>query len=310
MSKNDGLVSVIIPVFNRKALVARAIDSVLAQTYQDLEVVLIDDGSTDGSGAVLDEYTIKHPGRVKVIHQKNAGQVVARNNGIKVAIGKYIAFLDSDDTWLPHKLDRQIPLFQKNVGLVYAGIFEVDGKEKIVQEVRPEKKMRGNIFYQLLEKNAMTGGSVVVTRESLDRVGLFDEKLKAAENWDLWIRISKHFLVDFVDEPLIKYLKHDGNMSSDMNLMQKASMSIYAKHLSEVVGDERLKKAKARAYAYLHYCNGVAASGKGNYVEARREFLACWNYSPFYHDTVSRFFRTFLGRKGNALLSQLSKFLR
>ncbi|MGA7493603.1 MAG: glycosyltransferase family A protein [Syntrophobacteraceae bacterium] len=146
MNAVDGRVSVIIPVFNREFLAGQAIHSVLAQTYRNFEIVLIDDGSNDGTGAVLDGYAAGHPGTVTVLHQQNAGQAVARNNGINAATGTYIAFLDSDDTWLPQKLARQIPLFGKNTEFVYSGIFEVDRKGCVIREVRPEKNMRGCIL--------------------------------------------------------------------------------------------------------------------------------------------------------------------
>jgi hypothetical protein len=307
MNTADGFVSVIIPVYNREFLVARAIESVLSQTYKKLEVVLVDDGSTDGTGAVLDRYADRYQGKVRVVHQDRSGQVIARNNGIGIATGAYIAFLDSDDTWLPEKLGCQIPLFQKDIGLVYAGIFEVGQNGQVLRVVLPEKKMRGYVYHRLLEKNAITGGSVVVTREALDRVGLFDEKLRAAENWDLWIRISKHFLVDFVNEPLVTYFRHKGNMSSDMELMQNAAIFIYEKHLAGPIVDPRLKKARSRANAYLHYCNGVVAFGKRDYAMARKEFVTCWRHSHFYRDTAVRYFRTFLGKRGNSLISSLRK---
>lgn len=301
----DAYVSVIMPVFNRVSLVSRAIDSVLAQTYKDFEIILVNDGSTDGTGSVLDGYAHNYPCTIKVIHQKRTGQVIARNRAINLASGKYIAFLDSDDLWLPQKLSHQLLLFKKNIGLVYSGIFEIDQNEKIIRKILPQKKMRGNIFYRLLEKNTITGGTVVITREALEKIGVFDPNLKVAENWDLWIRISRDFLVDFVNEPLVKYLKHEGNMSSDVTLMQQGSKAIYDKHLPKTSKDFKMRNAQSRANAYLHYCFGVFAFGNKDYVLARKEFLTCWKYSLFYRDTLLRYFRTYVGIKGNAFISSL-----
>lgn len=307
MDTVSGLVSVIVPVYNRESLVQITIESILAQTYLNIEIVLVDDGSTDNSGKVLDEYAARFPDKIKVIHQQNTGQVIARNNGIEVSTGEYIAFLDSDDTWLPQKLEKQIPLFVDDVGLVYSGIYEVDDNGNILKTVLPEKNMRGNIYYRLLVKNAMTGGTVVVKRNVLDDVGLFDQQLQAAENWDLWIRISQQYTVDYVSEPLVRYLKHEGNMSADSSFMTSATKDIYRKHIPDNSDDPRLKNARVQAYAYLHYCAGVFAFGKKDYNLARREFLTCWFYVPLYKDSLLRFLRSFLGGRGNEVLSKLRR---
>ena len=208
-----GLVSVIVPIYNRECLVGKTIDSILNQTYRNVEIIAVNDGSTDGSLEVLKQYSNKHPEKIVVVDQQNAGQVRARNNGILHAHGEYIAFLDSDDTWSPQKLAKQLPLFNDDVGLVYCGIHEVGPDDRISYSVPCEADMRGDIYQQLLIKNRMTGGTVVVSRKALDAVGLFDETFQAAENWDLWIRIARLFSVEYVDEPLLNYLKHPGNKS-------------------------------------------------------------------------------------------------
>src|SRR5690554_2314431 len=117
----NALVSVIVPVYNRAHLVKETIDSILSQTYKPVEIILINDGSTDNSLSVLKNYERKFPEQVRIIDQENQGQIVARNNGIGIAQGEYIAFLDSDDVWIDDKLERQIPLFETGVGLVYSG---------------------------------------------------------------------------------------------------------------------------------------------------------------------------------------------
>ena len=152
-----GLVSVIVPVYNREHLVDKTLDSILYQSYGHVEIVAINDGSTDGSLSVLSAYAQRYPGKIIVINQSNAGQVRARNKGIAVARGEYVAFLDSDDTWDQQKLSRQIPLFKGNVGLVYSGINEVDPAGRVTGTVLPKPGMRGDIFRNLLVRNQMTG---------------------------------------------------------------------------------------------------------------------------------------------------------
>ena len=306
----SGLVSVIVPVYNRERLVGKTLESILGQTYTDVEIVAVNDGSTDGSLAVLMEHAGRNRGRITVIDQPNAGQVKAKNRGISAARGRYIAFLDSDDTWEKEKLSLQMPLFRGNVGLVYCGINEIDGQGHVTRTVPPEPGVRGDVYRHLLIKNRMTGGAVVVTRESLDEVGLFDESLRAAENWDLWIRISRRFMVDFVDRPLVNYLKHQGNMSNDGGRMAEATLSLLQKHLPVLPPEEPLRSSYMQAYAEYCYTMGVQYFGTGDYREARKMFRNCWKYIPNYKDSVARTIRTLAGRRVNDALSRLKKIAR
>jgi glycosyltransferase involved in cell wall biosynthesis len=298
-----GLVSVIVPVYNRENLVGMTIDSILAQTYPDIEVIAINDGSTDGSLAVLKTYADSHPGKVVIVDQQNSGQVRARNNGIKHSRGEYIAFLDSDDTWAPQKLAKQLVLFNGDIGLVYCGIHEVDPNGKVLHTVSCEQNLRGYIYQQLLVKNRMTGGTVVVSRTALESAGLFDESFQAAENWDLWIRIARLFPVDYVDEPLLNYLKHPGNMSSNSGKMSQASWAILQKHLPPSSRSGKLGQAYLQAYANYYYNQALVNFSKGEYPDARKDILRCWRYKPLYRDSSVRMMRSLLGKKVNQIIS-------
>jgi glycosyltransferase involved in cell wall biosynthesis len=299
------LVSVIVPVYNREYLVGKTLDSILCQSYPQIEIVAVNDGSSDGSLRVLSEYALRFPDRIIVIDQQNSGQVKARNNGIAASRGEYVAFLDSDDTWERDKLTLQIPLFKDNVGLVYSGINEVDPEGRITATVLPEPSMRGDIYRHLLVGNRMTGGSVVVTRKALDTVGNFDESFRAAENWDLWIRISREYGVEFVNQPLVNYLKHPGNMSQDGSRMSQSTWDILQKHLPDIPKEKALKGIFLEAYADYYYGLGVQYFGKNEYSEARKMFFLCWKYVPGYRDSLMRVFRTLLGSGVNRALSRL-----
>lgn len=305
-----GLVSVIVPVYNREHMIGKTLDSILCQSYPHIEIIAVNDGSTDGSLSVLMAYAQSHPENVVVINQSNTGQVRARNRGIVESRGEYIAFLDSDDTWEIEKLSLQMPLFRGNVGLVYSGINEVAPDGRIIRVVLPEPDMQGNIYQHLLIRNRMTGGSVVVTRKALDAVGLFDESFRAAENWDLWIRISRRFEADFVNNPLVNYLKHQGNMSQDSRRMADGAWSILQKHLPVLPNEKNLRNSYREAYANYYYGLGVQCFGERNYSEARKMFLCCWKYIPNYQDTFLRTIRTLLGKKINIILSDLKKMTR
>ena len=302
-----GLVSVIVPVYNRERLVAKTVDSILCQSYPDVEIVAVNDGSTDGSLSVLTGYAQSRQGKIKVIDQVNSGQVKARNCGIRASRGEFIGFLDSDDTWEKEKLSLQIPLFKGNVGLVYSGINEVDADGNVTRTVYPEPGLRGDIYGRLLVRNRMTGGSVVVSRRALDEVGLFDESFRAAENWDLWIRISRCFTVDFIDQPLVNYLKHHGNMSQDGGRMAEATWSILQKHLPGFPEEEQLRSSYLKAYSDYYYRLGVQCFGEGDYRKARHMFRSCWKYIPGYKDSVLRTIRTLVGKDINGWISRLKR---
>ena len=298
-----GLVSVIVPVYNRADLVGKTIESILAQTYRKIEIIAVNDGSTDGSLELLHAYSARYPGKMVVVDQQNTGQVRARNVGIQHAKGEFIAFLDSDDTWEREKLALQIPLFKSGVGLVYCAIKEVDQDNRVIRTVPCENGLRGSIYHELLIRNRMTGGSVVVSRKALDRVGLFDEALRAAENWDLWIRIARDFKVDYVSSPLVQYLKHSNNISSNNQLMTQASWALLQKHLPPAADKGDLRQTYALAYANFHYNQGVMHFGAGEYQQARRSFMYCWRYKPFYRDSAVRMLRSLMGKGINQLLS-------
>lgn len=301
----NNLVSVIVPVYNRAHLVQETIQSILDQTYQFFEIILINDGSTDRSLAILNDFERKFPEKIRVIDQVNQGQIVARNNGIKIAKGSYIAFLDSDDLWLREKLERQIPLFEPGVGLVYSGTEIIDEGGQTTRVEPADENMSGDIYPQLLVKNRMTGGTVVVTAEVLDRVGVFSTEFKAAENWDLWLRICKFSQARVVAEPLVKYRIHSDNMSGDTQLMINAKLKIIEKHCDLDSKDPVIARYSRLAHADYHYREGLHYFSGEEFRRARKEFFSVLKFSLVYRDTWMRLARSLLGQRGNRLLRGL-----
>jgi glycosyltransferase involved in cell wall biosynthesis len=202
--KLNFLVSVVIPTYNRREKTLRAIKSVLNQEINNLEVIVVDDGSTDGTSDFLKSKNLP----IEIISKENGGVSNARNVGIKNSTGKYIAFLDSDDVWLPGKLNKQIEYFEKNpeVVLVYTDQFlNIDGKnleQTRFQRNRPNKKMSLPGFVDYTPIHTST---VLIKKEVFDKVGVFSEELSVHEDSELWNRVSDYGDFGYIEEPLSVY---------------------------------------------------------------------------------------------------------
>ena len=221
---NEGLVSVIIPVYNAQQLVKAALGSAVGQTYQDSEIIVVNDGSTDDtSRAVKNFIDANRFATIRYIYQNNAGPSAARNRGIKESLGKYIAFLDSDDIWEQDKLAKQIGYMKKNnlKGLCCTGYNFVDESGVVTGTHRLFYRSKSEVLRALFTKNIVsTCSTVIANRECFDAVGLFDESLCVAEDWDMWIRIIRKFDFAHIPEPLAKVRVRIGSQSfyGDKNL--------------------------------------------------------------------------------------------
>ncbi len=204
-------VTVIIPTYNRVYLVEKACKSALNQTYRDLEVFVIDNGSTDNTEKAISKIDDRRLRYFRMPEPTN-GPAGPRNYAVKISNSPYLAFLDSDDQWLEDKLEMQISIFekQKDIGLVYSNGFLIksftkDRKPKFFSKSAPH---RGNVARQLLSANFIPLSSVVVKRDCFDNCGLFNERFFSAADWELWLRFVELYKIDYVDKPLIEYLKH------------------------------------------------------------------------------------------------------
>ncbi len=198
--------SVVIPTQNRRWSIARALDSVRAQTRMANEVIVVDDGSTDDTARFVEE---AYP-EVRLLRQENRGVSAARNAGIGAAQGELIAFLDSDDEWRKTKLERQLQAMESSPGSLLCHTDEIwirNGRR--VNPMKKHRKYGGRIFDKALPLCVISPSSVLVDRRLFDAVGLFDESFPACEDYDLWLRVCARVPVLFVDEPLI--VKHGGH---------------------------------------------------------------------------------------------------
>jgi len=229
------MISVIIPTYNRSQLLIRAIKSVVNQTYQNFEIIVINDGSTDDTDEVIKRVLDERITYLR--HADNKGAATARNTGIRAAKGEYIAFLDSDDEWLPKKLAKQIKILKSTlskVGVIYTGSWRIMNHEKFYIPAPTISPKEGNIYNNILcGKYLVPTPAAVVKKVCFEKVGMFDESLPALEEWDLWIRISKHFHFKYIDEPLLISYYTSGSISTNRRIFCKAMKSILKKHFKE-----------------------------------------------------------------------------
>ncbi len=211
----DFSVSVIIPTFNRAKVLRRAIESVLQQSLPAKEIIVVDDGSVDNTQKVVEELQLGASIPINYIYQQNAGVSAARNSGIRVASNEWIAFLDSDDAWLPDKLNNQAELIEQHPCYRLCHTQESWIRNGVrVNQMKKHAKSGGHIFQQCLPLCVISPSSVVIYRSLFDDVGLFDENLPACEDYDLWLRICAHESVLFVETPqILKYGGHDDQLS-------------------------------------------------------------------------------------------------
>jgi len=207
------LVSVVIATYNSGTYLREAIESVLRQSVGELELLVIDDGSTDGTSGLVKSIG---DARLSYFWQANAGQTAAKNHGLRRANGRFVGFCDGDDYWYPDKLELQLPLFEKSslTGVVYSPADTIDEHGQPLPSVIPAY-YRGDVTNELFLTNFVPFGTALVRRECLDRVGSFDDALAMGIDWDLWLRISAHYHFDYVPRATYAYRIWSGQMSKN-----------------------------------------------------------------------------------------------
>lgn len=221
-------ITAVIPVYNRKKTIRRCIDSVLAQTYPIFEIIVVDDGSSDGTTDIIER---TYGEKVTLIRQKHKGAQAARNLGIKEAKGEYIAFLDSDDEWLPRKTEMQVQELRKNRNVVVGGdvyiqtdwvkkvpfAYQITEKKKPRMGARKWQRMNVKSEYAyklLLEKSICNFNVLLTSKANLMKIGLLDENVPSFQEWDTAIRLAKENKIAYINQPLIIYHLHEGETIS------------------------------------------------------------------------------------------------
>lgn len=268
-------VSVIIPAYNAASFIRDSVDSVLAQTYRNFEVIVVDDSSTDDTPHLLAEYG----DRITVVSKRNGGAAAARNAGANVATGEWLALLDADDRWEPHKLERQLAITTTACSYTNRTNFGSHGDVPVLQ-TDATVMHDGDVFVPLLlEGNFMTSSSVMVRREVFQQLGGFTTELKNAEDWDLWLRVAEHHRVSFCSEPLVRYRFHAGGKSRNHRAMATARRSVVTRALATPRGRSLDWLTRRRIWCETWRTNGWDAAGAGARADALKHYAkaaAAW----------------------------------
>ena len=270
----EPLVSAVIPVYNGERFLRESLESVFAQTYPSLEVVVVDDGSTDGSAALIDSYGT----RLIAVHQENQGVGGARNTGMTRAGGRFVAFCDQDDRWRPKKIEKQVALFLADdaLGLVHTDVLHYDEAKSVfagpLDPAAEPHRLAGDCYQRLLLDNQIYNSSVMVRASVLEEVGLCDPEIRGntVQDYDLWLRIARRSRFAFLDEPLTVFRVHSDQGTWDRRLMLTEESRLLERVLAEdraAVSDEmRLRMAG------LYDALGTAHVDAGERGLARRNF--------------------------------------
>ncbi len=271
MHSSNPLVSVIIPCFNSEKFIGETLDSILGQSYENFEILVVNDGSTDGSLNVLNGFR----DRIKIINQKNVGVSSARNHGILRSKGELIAFCDSDDIWHKSKLEVQVnPLLEDpRTGMVFNQRKPFHNLDEIDLTTKSECKFdQKDFFYELLEHNKVDCSSVLVRKLLLAKSGLFDTTQVGAEDTDLWLRLHQHTTFCEVSPPLSYIRKHGDNVTSSYKFRENRAFTqqmMYARWFS----DSAARKILAKHIQGNFWALAYESSDLGDNNKAFRYFL-------------------------------------
>ncbi len=292
---DNKLVSVVIATFNTQKYVGRAIRSVLQQTYGNIELIVVDDGSTDNTRELVKEF--EQDDRFKYVYQENRGQAEARNHGVRLARGEFVAFNDADDFWYPQKLEKQMPLFgnSNDVGLVYSGRNYMDKHGEPLPKPKSVQYRGARLSSLLFESNFVPCNTCVVRRGAFERIGGFNKNAQPSEDWDLWLRLSVDYAFDYVSEPLVAKRFWSQQISGDKARVAAAKDKIMRSFLfahPQVISN----RSRRRAFAKNEHLKAHAAAMRGNRLPALRGLIRAFQRDPINSQTLKSFVKLGLGR--------------
>lgn len=294
-------ISVIIPAYNSERYIAEAVRSVVAQTYVPQEIIVVDDGSSDGTARALDPFRSS----IHYIYQNNRGEPAARNTGMREAKSDYIAFLDADDVWVPEKLELQMAYLAAHpeYSFVYSDMSTFDENGIVDRSVKARFNITfptGNIFPALFRETLFGSGTVVFHRECLEKAGYFDEELLVGSDYEMWLRMARHVGMGVVDKPLLLYRQHSTMSTRRVGRAMRGGVPWEVLALNKVLrsypeatqqlGRSMVRRRLAKPYAELAH----TWLQQQNHKSARKLFRQAIAYSPAEWRYSLFFLATFL----------------
>lgn len=306
---NGPLVSIITPLYNGQEFIGQSIESALAQTYRNFELLIINDGSKDGSYEAVSPY-LKDP-RLIYIERENGGVGAARNTALARASGKYIAFLDQDDLWTTDKLAVQVPVLEQNpdIALVYSNQDFIGDDNKII-DYPWETGISGYCFREMIEKNWISVLTVLVRKSVIDEVGPFKEDISGTDDYEMWLRVTLKHKIEYIDQILAHYRFHEVNFSKNLFKMTE----LFLKALTYVLNEhpEAIRIAggnlvKSRMHKLHHQLGDYYSWQAQDYQSGRDHYFKAILHNPYGLESYPRLLHCMVGREGMIKLKWLMK---
>jgi glycosyltransferase involved in cell wall biosynthesis len=288
-------ISVIIPCFNNGKYLRECLDSVLSQTFQDFEVIVVDDGSTDDTHSIVNSYGSK----LKYLRQANQGPASARNAGIKLSQGDYIAFQDADDFWLSEKLELQYKFLREHHQYlwVYSDMSTFNDSQALQESWFSDRSTyEGRVFERLIDNNFIPTITVLIKKQALVEVGGFDENLRSCEDKDLWLRLALNNPLGRSNQILAKRRFHANNLVRDSRLLISSEIEVMKK-LRKLIASSSIQRRLDSRIARLHFELGYFYFAKNQLPEAREQFRKSNTYPFFNLKSQLYYYSTYLDRR-------------
>ena len=302
---SNPLVSIITPVYNGEQYLLAAIESGLAQTYQNFELLIVNDGSIDNSADIIKPFL--KDSRVIYIEQKNAGVAAARNTAIKQARGKYVGFLDQDDLWRNNKLEVQVAALEQDesVALVHSrqDYIDLQGNKIDYEWITGAS---GYCFEDMFKKNRIAVLTVLIRKTIIEEIGLFNEQLSVTDDYEMWLRVTLKHPIKYIDEPLAFYRFHDNNVSKNsfkMTVLELKTINTILSEYPEALNIADKKTVKARLYELQSQLGDWYSWYDQNFIQGRKYYWLAILNNPFVFRSYCRFVYCSLSKKQRKALS-------
>jgi glycosyltransferase involved in cell wall biosynthesis len=306
-------ISVILTTYNgsSRGYLSSAIESVLAQSYQNFELLIVDDGSTDNTKKRCSFYLEND--RIRYIYQENSGLAAARNTGIRASSGEFLCFLDDDDVWKPEKLQKQLEFIQNrlsgvnNWGLIFTWLELINEQGEVISYRGHHQE--GRLYRSLLFGNTVDApSSVLIRREVFDNVGLFDESFENCQDWDMWLRISKEYMIFPVKEYLVQHREHRNRISFDNEKIFRYENAVIEKALATAPADI----SPRAVYASCHMNRSICYFAADEFQQFRKMFLKGVKISlkPVRVEHILLFVLSLFGRPSVHLSRRIKRYLQ